>query len=67
MLIDSLDINVSATMSKKSEYQYMMDKFCGQHGGLKPKNLEWELEEGYEIRLVTMFGNKEGFKIVKKK
>ena len=32
----------------KSEYQYMMDKFCGQAGGLKPKNLQWELEDGYE-------------------
>ena len=46
----------------------MMDKFCGQHGGLKPKNLEWELEDGYEIRLVPLFGGlKEGMKIVKKK
>ena len=53
--------------TKKEIYQYMLNKFTGQHGGLKPKNLTWQLEEGYEFTYKSLFGGtKMGITITKK-
>ena len=56
---------------KKPEYsdieQYLITKFMGEHGGLTPRNIEVELEDGYEFGIKVFFGNKEGITIKKKK
>ena len=33
----------------KEQEDYIVRKFIGTHGGLKPKNIEVELAEGYEF------------------
>ena len=35
-------------MTEKQE-KYIIDKYIGTHGGLKPKNVEVELADGYEF------------------
>ena len=47
---------------------YLIKKFMGDHGGLTPRNIEFELEDGYEFAIRRFFGGtKEGLTITKKK
>ena len=35
----------------KQQEQYLINKFMGTHGGLTPRNIEVELNDGYEFAI----------------
>ena len=52
--------------TKKEIEKYLINKFMGSHGGLNPKNISYELNDGYEfVYTKTIKGNK-GITIKKK-
>ena len=53
-------------VSKKEKLTYLKNKYMSTCSELKPKNIEFELEDGYEFKRVKLFGGtKEGLSIRK--
>ena len=52
-------------MNRSDIEQYLITKFMGESGGLTPRNIDIELKEGYEFKIVNRFG-RECISIVRK-
>ena len=51
--------------TKKEINEYIKRKFMGSCSELKPKNIQFELEDGYEFVYIETIGGKKGITIKK--
>ncbi len=54
-------------ITKKEKDDYMLRKYAGSDSQVKPRNVSYELEDGYEFARIDLFGGKKKGLTIKKK
>ncbi len=58
---------MSKKITKKEKDAWMLKKYAGSDSQVKPRNVSYELAEGYEFVRIDLFGGKKKGLTIKKK